>query len=215
MPISNYLDYILVASIVAGCFSFYFLFSFVGHIKKVKLISSVRKLLSLLLFSFITASLSFLLLGIQGYQMLTDETPIGKVSIIPKSEQSFVAVIQLEGKPEQLFRLAGDEVMFEANVLKWKSWSTLLGLKTAYRMDRIRGRYYAVEDEKNKPSTLFSLVDKSNADIAKWREQYRYLSFLLDVEHGSASFASADRKKEFTLMMTTNGLLLRPVTVIE
>jgi len=211
MPISDYLNYILVASVVTGCFSIYFLFSFVGHLKKVKLISSVRKLISLLLFSFITASLSFLLIGIQGYQMLTEEIPVAKVSIIPKTDQYFVAVVELEGKPEQLFQLAGDEVMFEANVLKWQSWSTVLGLKTAYRLDRVRGRYYDIEDEKNKPSTLFSLVENGDSDIAAWREKYQHLSFLLDVEHGSASFASADKKMTFDLMMTTNGLLLRPI----
>jgi len=215
MPISDYLNYILVASIVSGCFSLYFLFSFVGRIKKVKLLSSVRKLFGLLIFSFITVSLSFLLLGIQGYQMLTSEILVAKVSIIPKSRQHFVAVVQFEDKPEQFFQLAGDEVMFEANVLKWKSWSTILGLKTAYRLDRIRGRYYKIEDEKNKPLTLYSLVEGDGLNIAEWRENYQHLSFLLDVEHGSASFASAEGKKTFELMMTTSGLLLRPITELE
>lgn len=215
MPISDYLNYIMVAAVVTGCFSVFFLISFVGHIKKVRLVSSIRKLISLLIFSFITASLSFLLLGVQGYQMLTDETSVAKVSIVPEAEQNFVAIVQFQDKPEAVYQLAGDEVMFEANVLKWQPWATVLGLKAAYRLDRIRGRYYDIEDEKNKPSTLFSLVESTDSDIAQWRERYQHLSFLLDVEHGSASFASADKKMSFDLMMTTNGLLLRPVTVVE
>ncbi len=211
MPISDYLNFILLAAIVSGGLSTYFLFAFFGGIKRVKIITSIRKLVGLLVFSFATASMSFLLIGIQGYQALTYEQAIASVSIIPKSGQHFVAVVKFKDNPQQSFHLAGDEVMFEANVLKWKPWSNILGLKTAYRLDRIRGRYVLIDDEKNKPMTLFSLTESQSSDIAEWREQYQPLSFLLDVEHGSASFASADRKRDFDLMMTTNGLLLRPV----
>jgi len=211
MPTSDYLNYILITAIISGCLSIYYFLAFISGVKKVKVIASVRKLTGLLLFSFATASMSFLLIGIQGYQALTNEQLIANVSIIPKGGQHFVAVVKFIDKPEQSFHLAGDEVMFEANVLKWKSWSNILGLKTAYRLDRIRGRYVVIEDEKNRPMTLFSLAEGQPSDIAEWRDKYQSLSFLLDVEHGSASFASADRKRVFDLMMTTNALLLRPV----
>jgi len=46
--------------------------------------------------------------------------------------------------------------------------------------------------------------------IGEWREEFAFLSFLLDVEHGSASFASADTSKSYELAVTTSGLLLRP-----
>lgn len=211
MIITDDLDYLLITSLITGTLSIYLLFSFVKHLKKIKLVASLRKLISLLIFSSVTASLSFLILGIHGYRALTHEILVAKVSIIPKNEQHFVAVVKIQNNPEQFFHLAGDEVMFEANVLKWKPWSNILGLKTAYRLDRIRGRYNKIEDERSKPSTLFSLYEKSTSDISEWREQYQYLSFLLDVEHGSASFASADRQQNFELMMTINGLLLRPL----
>ncbi len=211
MPTSDYLNYILITAIIAGCLSIYFFFTLVASLKKMRMIVSIRKIIGLLIFSFVTASMSFLLIGIQGYQALTYEHSIASVSITPKGGQYFVAVVKLVNMPEQFFHLAGDEVMFEANVLKWKPWSNILGLKTAFRLDRIRGRYVNIEDEKNKPMTLFPLTQDQSSDIAEWRDKYQPLSFLLDVEHGSASFASADRKKSFNLMMTTNGLLLRPI----
>lgn len=210
MPISEYLNYILIVAIITGCISIYFFSAFLIGIKRVKVITSVRKFTGLLFFSFATASMSFLLIGIQGYQALTYEQSIASISIIPKDGQHFVAVVKFKDKPEESFHLAGDELMIEANVLKWKPWSNILGLKTAYRLDRIKGRYTIIEDEKNKPMTLFPLTEGQPSDIAEWREQYKPLSFLLDVEHGSASFASAERKRTFKLMMTTNGLLLRP-----
>ena len=211
MPISDYLNYILITAIITGCLSTYFLFAFIAGVRKVRVITSIRKFTGLLLFSFATASMSFLLIGIQGYQALTYEDSIASVSIIPKGGQHFVAVVKFANKAEQSYHLAGDEVMFEANVLKWKPWSNILGLRTAYRLDRIRGRYVTIEDEKNKPMTLFPLTEGQPSDIAEWRDKYQPLSFLLDVEHGSASFASAASKSSFDLMMTTNGLLLRPV----
>ena len=216
MPTTEYLNYIFVASVVTGGWSLYLIFSLIHNLKKIKIIRSIRKLVNLMIFSFVTASLSFLLVGIQGYKALTHEELIAKVSIIPGSVQSgsgqsFVAIVEFDNDEPKYYRLSGDEVMFEANVLKWKPWSNILGLKTAYRLDRVRGRYTNIEDERNKPATIYSLVADRSSDIAQWRDEYQTLDFLVDVEHGSASFTSAEKMKVFNLMMTTNGLLLRPI----
>ncbi len=100
--------------------------------------------------------------------------------------------------------------MFEAKVLKWKPWANVLGLETAYRMDRVRGRFKDIDDEQNQQSTIFALGEHSDLDLSKWRKEYQQLSYLLDVEHGSASYVSVEEIQYFDLMMTTNGLLLRP-----
>jgi len=212
MEASESINYILVVAVVSGLFSLYFLVSFFRQVKKIRPIKSVKKFIGLALFSSMSLSLSFLLIGLQGYKALTEESLIAKVSIIPKAGQNFVAIVQLNNGQEKMFNLSGDQVMFEANVIKWKPWSNILGLKTVYRLDRIKGRYSDIADERSKPRTLYELVEEENINIAEWREQYQYLSLLLDVEHGSASYASTKQMNDFELMITTNGLLLRPVT---
>lgn len=208
-PVSDYLNYLLVVSVMTGGISVYYLFSFILRIKKLKLISSSRKLVGVLFFSLMTAALSFFLIGVQGYQALTYETHIASVVVIPKGKQIFIARMDFPDGSSKRFELAGDEVMVEASILKWKPWSNIIGLKTAYRLDRIRGRYQEISDEQSNMPTLYLIQKDDDMDIADWRKQYDYLSVLLDVEHGSASYVSAKEKRVFELVVTTSGLLLR------
>ncbi len=188
---------------VVSFYRFFFL------LKKIKPIKSAKKLIKALIYTILASLLSLLFISIQGYQALTNEIFIAKVSIIQKNEQNFIAIVQYENSDEHFYHLAGDEVMFEANIIKWKPWANIVGLNNIYRMDRIRGRYLSIDDEKNKPTTVYKLSDEKSIDIAQWRDNYQSLSFVLDVEHGSASYAPVDKKSIYSLVMTTNGLLLR------
>jgi len=207
--VTEYLNYILVASIVTGLFSIYFLISFFSKISKRKLIGSTRKLFGLFLFSIVTGFLSLIIIGTKGYQALTHEALAATITITPTQEQHFIARIVYPDGYSEIFNLVGDEVMFEANILKWKPWSNVLGLKTAYRLDRIRGRFINIEQEKNAQPTLFDVNTTGKSDIADWREDYQHLSILVDVEHGSASYVSAKQSRVYELFVTTNGLLFR------
>jgi hypothetical protein len=210
MLLEQILNIFTVTSIVCGGLSLYFLIGLGSQIKKKKALGAAKKTVGLSLFSLITLSASFLLVGIQGYQAFTQETLVAKITIVPLSSQKYRAIVEFESGEKHQFVLAGDEIMFEANVLKWKPWANVLGLETAYRMDRIRGRFKDINDERNRESTIFALSENTGLDLSKWRKEYQQLSYLLDVEHGSASYASVEEIQYFDLMMTTNGLLLRP-----
>ena len=207
--ITDYLNYILVASAVTGIFSCYFLVTFFSKIKKKQLLKSTRKLVGLVFFSMSTGFFSLIILGTQGYQALTHEILAATVTITPTHEQQFVARIVYPDGLSETFTLSGDEVMLDANILKWKPWSNILGLKTAFRLDRIRGRYVNIQDEKAAEPSVFSVNSFENGDIAEWRKDYEYLSSLVDVEHGSASYVSAKQSQVYELYVTTNGLLFR------
>ena len=210
MPVIEHLNPMLAAVAITALLSLYYLFSVLFKLKKLRLISAASRLLSFLIFSLVTGSLSIIILGTEGYQALTKEEKVARVVISPAQEQTFQArLIFLDGS-EQVFSLKGDEFVIDAYVLKWKAWTNLLGLHTAYRLDRITGRYQSIEDEKSKPRSVFAITNKGGKGIGEWREEFSALSFLLDVEHGSASFASANESKSYELAVTTSGLLLRP-----
>lgn len=210
MPISDYINFILVAAGLAFLLAFFYTIGFIRQLKKLKLMSCSSKFIGLLFFSITGGFLSLIVIGTQGYQGLTHEEKIGVMVIQPVSHQSFNAYITLNDSESFKFELSGDEVMVEANILKWKPWSNILGLKSGYRLDRIRGRYLKLEEEKRNPVSVHSIGEENKQDLASWREQYEHLSFLLDVEHGSASFVSAKQNKEYEIIVTTSGLLLRP-----
>jgi len=154
MPVVEHLNPMLAAAAITGLLSIYYLFSLLFKLKRLRLISAVSRLFSLLVFSVVTAALSIIILGTEGYKALTKEEKVARVVISPVSEQEFHArLIFLDGS-EQVFSLSGDEFVIDAYVLKWKSWTNLLGLHTAYRLDRIAGRYQSLTDEKDKPRSV-------------------------------------------------------------
>jgi len=210
MPITEHLDYLLIAALVTGLLSLFYFFTLLFRIKKLKLIGSLRKLTGLLFFSISTAFFALLIVTAKGYQALTHESHIADLIIEPNEGKRFKATIDFKDGNYQQFDLAGDEIMIESNILKWKPWSNILGLRTAYRLDRIRGRYRDIQMEKLSSPTLFSLRDERQKDISDWRKEYHQLSFLVDVEHGSASYVAADRNQTYQLMVSNDGLILRP-----
>ncbi len=215
MLFEDILNIFVIVSLLCAFLSLYFLVGLARQIKRVKILASIKKLLGLSLFSAISILASLLFFGVQGYQGLTHETLVAHVIIVPIEKQRYNAIVEFKNGEQRKFELAGDEIMFEANVLKWRSWAQIFGLETVYRMDRIRGRFKSIDDERTKKATIYSLNGNASVSISDWREKYQNLSYLLDVEHGSASYTSADSVSYYDLMITSSGLLLRPTDLDE
>ncbi len=209
--ISPHLDYFLIAAIVAGLVSFYQGFSLLARLKKGRLIAATRKTINLIFFLAISGLASLIILTTRGYEALTHEQSVAVIQITPLSEQNFVAQIEFADGRSETYHLQGDEIMFEANILKWKAWTNLFGFTTAYRLDRVRGRYQTLQDEQNRSPSVYSIRGSDHSDLADWRKNYQVLSYILDVEHGSASYVSARENKTLELMVTNSGLMLREI----
>src|SRR5690625_5714508 len=50
---------------------------------------------------------------------------------------------------EQEFDLRGDQWQLDARIIKWQGFVAAMGVKPGYRLDRISGRYYTLEDERS------------------------------------------------------------------
>ena len=210
MPIIENVNPMIVIAVIAGLLSIYYFLSLLGRIKKLRMFSALQRLSAFLLFALISLTISVVVIGTEGYLALVKEEAVATLTVSPTGKQSFHARMDFNDGSHQVFALKGDELMVDAYVLKWKPWVNLLALHTAYRLDRIRGRYSELDDEKNKEQTVYAINVKSNRGLAQWREDFQVLALLLDVEHGSASFASAEKNKVYQLVVTTNGLLIRP-----
>lgn len=210
MQLFDYFDPLLGLALLFGLLSLYSFLAFVFNFRSLGLFSRLRRLISFLLFAAMSAVFSLILLGIQGYQGLTQETLAATVELEPQADKNVtVRLIFADGR-RQIFAIQGDQVLIDAHILKWKPWVTALGMKTAYKLDRISGRYSELVDETSQARTVYSLTPVASSGLAGWRERYKPLSFLLDVEHGSASFADATNPVTYQLKVTSSGLLLRP-----
>jgi hypothetical protein len=146
-----------------------------------------------------------------GYQALTRETVAARVAVAPTGPQSFTAHFSFPDGRTADYDLRGDQIYVDAHVLKWKPIANLIGLHTAYELDRVAGRYAELEKERTGPHTVHSLSTGKPIDVFDLRTRYAVLRPLLDVEYGSATFAPADQRMEYEVRVSTTGLLIRPV----
>jgi hypothetical protein len=171
---------------------------------------TVATLLGLLLL----VSAAFLLtlgLATRGYQALTREAVAARVTVKPVAPHRFTAQFRLPDGQETSFDLAGDQIAVDAHILKWKPVVNMLGLHTAYELDRVAGRYVELTQERNGPRTVYSLSQNKRGNIFRLRRRYALLAPLLDVSYGSGTFVLADRPATFEVRVSATGLLIREI----
>lgn len=149
-------------------------------------------------------------LGIQGYRALTQEELAARISVRPYAYQKFIARLAFPDGREASYALSGDEIYLDARILKWHALANMLGLTTAYELDRIGGRYRDVEQEKSAPRTLYSLGREKPVDLFALCKRFPFLEHVVDAQYGSSAFVPALEPAELELRVSTTGLLIRP-----
>ncbi len=174
---------------------------------------ALRTLLGLLLLA-VGGLLAAIGVGLNGYRALTREEVAARVIVQPLNEpQRFSATFHITGRPEAIhYELAGDALYVDAHVLKWKPAVNMLGLHTAYELDRVAGRYDDIKRERAAERTVYSLAPDRRIDLFGLRQRYAFLSPLLDAEYGSGTFVRVTEPAELEVLVSTTGLLVRPAS---
>jgi hypothetical protein len=150
--------------------------------------------------------------GMMGYRALTREDVAAHISVKPSGKQRFLATFRFADGREATYDLAGDSIYVDAHILKWHPYANMIGLHTAYEIDRVTGRYHAIKDERDAMRTVHALGRDKPIDLYELRRRYSILSPLFDAEYGSATFIPVTRPAELELRVSTTGLLLRETT---
>lgn len=150
--------------------------------------------------------------GIQGYQTLTREEVAAQISVSPLAPQRFAATFRFPDGRVANFIIAGDEIYVDAHILKWQPLANLLGLHTAYELDRVAGRYRDIEQERTAERTIHSLSQDKLVNLFGLRQRHTFLAILLDAKYGSATFVPVIQPAELELRVSTTGLLMREVS---
>jgi len=168
----------------------------------------VRLLAGLLVLA-VGALLATVGIATYGYVALTREEVAARIAVEPVGPQRFRAMFRFPDGREANYILAGDEIYVDAHVLKWKPLANLMGMHTAFELDRVAGRYRSIDQERAGPRTVFPLGQQKPFNLFHLRQRYTLLAPLLDAEYGSASFVPVIRSMELELRISTTGLLIR------
>jgi hypothetical protein len=169
----------------------------------------VRTLLGLLLISLGLLE-GTITVGIQGYRSLAREELAARIAVRPTGPQQFTATLRFPDGRVAAYPISGDEIYLDARILKWHALANLLGLDTAYELDRVGGRFRAIGQERSASRTLYALGREKPLDLFDLRRRYTFLAPFLDAEYGSAAYVPVSEPAELELRVSTTGLLIRP-----
>jgi hypothetical protein len=178
-----------------------------------RLVHSLVSVLSALLCLALAALFAAVTVGIHGYRALTAEEVAAVVQTDPVGPQHFRATVTMPDGRVGQFDILGDALYVDARILKWKPIVNILGLQTAYELDRVGGRYNAVPDERHRPHTVFPLGQDHMVNVFGFVHRHpTVLAPLVDATYGSGTFITVARPARYEVRVSTTGLLIRAVT---
>jgi hypothetical protein len=202
---------LLIFTMICAVLGAAFLVGAVSALRGRRVIAGGGRFITAGLFLALAALAVTVTVALRGYRALTHEEVAARIRTVPTGVQRFSATVTLADSSVHMFDLAGDAVYVDAHILKWHPWVNILGLHTAYELDRVAGRYRDLADERSRPRTVESLAPDRTVDLFSLARRYRWLTPLVDAQYGSAAFVSAGEFSTWEIRVSTTGLLARPV----
>ena len=163
-----------------------------------------------LLFLSLSALCATITVATQGYRALTREEVAARVVVnrlAPKRFSPLALRLPMAGR-----KLLGWPAMSSTSTPTSSNgdrFVNILGLHTAYELDRVAGRYIKVEDEQSLRRTVYALTEEKTLDMYDLRSRFPVFKPLVDAEYGSATFIAVEDWAEFEVRVSTTGLLIR------
>ena len=146
------------------------------------------------------------------YQRLTYEKHIANLTFTQTGPQEYRASLEvIDDNTDRVYQLKGDEWQIDARILRWKPSIQLLGANTFYRLERLNGRYSQIDDEVNKPRSVYALSgNEQGLDLWTLSRKYQKWMKWLDAYYGNAAYLPMQDGAKYIVSVTQSGLIARP-----
>lgn len=156
--------------------------------------------------------LGLLAINLGNYRLLDEEKSVATISFDKTADQLYKATLVLQGSHrERLFEMTGDLWRLDARIIRWNGPLASPGGLPLYKLDRLQGRYYSLEDEQRHTRNLYLI---SNPDVGfKLWPAFRMLSRhspWFETGYGSAAWLPMADGALFSLRLTASGIIARP-----
>lgn len=205
------MNLLLTASAVFTFIALFFVFSMTRHIRRRRPVRATGSLAGGLVATVLGGASILLAFSYYGYGRLVDEQVVGKIEFSRSAPGEFTARLMIDGEPDRLLELRGDEWQIDARVILWKPPVTLLGLDPIYQLDRLSGRYSDIDDEMKEQRTVYALTEELTLDV--WRVARRFPRLVpgVDAYYGTATYVPMADGARFEVTLSRDALIARPV----
>lgn len=166
-----------------------------------------------------TCGIAFLalagLIGLVAYDLysyapLPQDKPLATLSFQGDGTRYRVSI--LEGGHERTLTLEGDLWQLDARVLQWKGLAALIGLEPGYRLERLSGRFLAIEQQALAEQTGVALAASPyGVDLWRWLRLGQHDLFMFDPQAYRVTYLPMADDAVFSVSLTPTGLLAQPV----
>ena len=205
------MNLLLTASVVFTFIALFFVFSMTRHIRRRRPVRATGSLAGGLVATVLGGASILLAFSYYGYGRLVDEQVVGKIEFSQSAPGEFTARLMIDGEPDRLLELRGDEWQIDARVVLWKPPVTLLGLDPIYQLDRLSGRYSDIDDEMKEQRTVYALTEELTLDVWRVARQFPRLVPGVDAYYGTATYVPMADGARFEVTLSRDALIARPV----
>lgn len=152
-------------------------------------------------------------LDLRKYRQVLKDEPIATISFTLLEPDTFRATLVMQDfQTTYDYELKGDQWQVDAKILRWKGRMQQIGGKSGYRLDRISGRYLALEDERTRERTEYEINPSDfGVDLWQWAYDFRERVTFLEASYGSATYMPMADGATFELALSFSGLEVRPL----
>lgn len=194
---------------VSGVLGLMLTFAGLGRLARLRFFSGAPRLAFGVGFLGMAGVVALAGLNLQTYQRLTFERPVATISFVEtETAGAYTANLVYPGGERDAFELKGDEWELNARVIKFKAFSNLLGFDSAYKLDRLYGRF---EDVARAGETNgVSLATNPGLDVVDLAKRNGGRFGVQDAKYGSAVYNPMSDGLSYDVFMTQTALIARP-----
>lgn len=146
-----------------------------------------------------------------GYSVLPDDKPLVTLSFKADGPQRY-SVTLLEGALERRVTLEGDLWQLDGRLLRWKGIAELIGLQPGYRLERLSGRFLAIEQQTQAQHGRVQLAQSPyGVDLWRWLRLNRRDLFLFEPQALRVTYLPIAADAVYSVRLTPTGLLAEPM----
>lgn len=147
---------------------------------------------------------------ISTYASLPGEQPLVTLTFQAQGPQRYEVRLD-QGKETRTAMLEGDLWQLDLHMLRWKSLAELIGLESGYRLERLSGRYLAVEQQNLARYGRVELSEKPlGVDIWQSLELGQRDMHLVDAQMLRVDYMPIADGAVYTVELAPTGLIAKP-----
>lgn len=158
----------------------------------------------------LAALIGVLAYDLSSYKAIPQGKPLATLSF--KADGPYYQVNVLEGSQERSLTLEGDLWQLDARFLQWKGLAALIGLQPGYRLEKLSGRFLAIEQQSLAQHARVALARSPyGIDLWRWLRLGQHDLFIFDAQARRVTYLPIADDAVYSINLTPAGLLAEPM----